>query len=111
MYTKEKPGTPEEILEHHGVKGMRWGVRTKASRSFNAKNPTRAQRNQAIKKARYNVDTGKSVSRADAAAALRLTTGEKVAVGILASTGFLTIPLVAYTGTRVAMRRAQEKRA
>jgi adenosine/AMP kinase len=23
----EKPGSPEEILEHVGVKGMRWGVR------------------------------------------------------------------------------------
>ena len=23
----EKPGTPEEILEHFGTKGMKWGVR------------------------------------------------------------------------------------
>jgi hypothetical protein len=23
----EKPGSPEEVLEHHGVKGMKWGVR------------------------------------------------------------------------------------
>lgn len=28
MIAIEKPGTPEEIvLEHHGVKGQRWGVR------------------------------------------------------------------------------------
>jgi hypothetical protein len=24
---REKPGSPGDILEHHGVKGMRWGVR------------------------------------------------------------------------------------
>ena len=24
---REKPGSPEEVLEHFGVKGMRWGVR------------------------------------------------------------------------------------
>jgi len=27
MISIEKPGSPEEVLEHLGVKGMRWGVR------------------------------------------------------------------------------------
>lgn len=27
MDHREKPGTPGDILEHHGTKGMRWGVR------------------------------------------------------------------------------------
>lgn len=26
MISTEKPGSPAEILEHHGIKGMKWGV-------------------------------------------------------------------------------------
>lgn len=32
MDHREKPGTPGEILEHHGIKGMRWGVRKQEER-------------------------------------------------------------------------------
>ena len=27
MISVEKPGSPAEIVEHHGIKGMQWGVR------------------------------------------------------------------------------------
>lgn len=27
MISVEKPGSPEEILEHFGTKGMKWGTR------------------------------------------------------------------------------------
>ena len=34
MITLEKPGSPEEVLEHHGVLGLKWGVdRARASGS------------------------------------------------------------------------------
>lgn len=33
MISVEKPGSPSEILEHAGVKGMKWGVRRQAARS------------------------------------------------------------------------------
>jgi hypothetical protein len=34
----EKPGSPEEILEHVGVKGMKWGVRNRREAVNTAKN-------------------------------------------------------------------------
>lgn len=33
MISVEKPGSPLEILEHHGVKGQKWGVRKAATKS------------------------------------------------------------------------------
>lgn len=30
MISVEKPGSPSEILEHHGVKGQKWGVRQRS---------------------------------------------------------------------------------
>ena len=33
MIAVEKPGSPAEVLEHHGVKGMRWGVRNESRSS------------------------------------------------------------------------------
>jgi hypothetical protein len=112
VFTAEKPGTPEEILEHHGTKGMRWGIRkTRAAQTFDKKNPTRQKRNAAIRTARDKVRNAKTISRADQAAALRMTTGEKVALTVLAGTGFLTLPIAAYSTVRVADRRYLEKKA
>jgi hypothetical protein len=68
----EKPGSPSEILEHAGVKGMKWGVRneskrtgsrpskpltkgiapSRSSREFAAKFPTSASRSHEIRRAR-----------------------------------------------------------
>lgn len=33
MIAVEKPGSPAEVLEHHGVKGMKWGVRNNSRSS------------------------------------------------------------------------------
>jgi len=76
----EKPGSPTDILEHHGVKGQKWGVRQRSqsagykagkaaqrSSSFRARFPTSAQRTAEIHRARIqthqdyiNVLTAKS---------------------------------------------------
>lgn len=34
MDHREKPGSPGDILEHHGVKGMRWGVRKERAQNL-----------------------------------------------------------------------------
>ena len=34
MISVEKPGSPEEILEHFGKKGMRWGVRSQRGQAI-----------------------------------------------------------------------------
>ena len=33
MIPTEKPGSPEEVLEHHGIKGQKWGIRRNLSGS------------------------------------------------------------------------------
>jgi hypothetical protein len=62
----EKPGSPGDILEHHGVMGMKWGRRTggsssggkskprgrERSRQFAAKYHTGAARSKEIQRAR-----------------------------------------------------------
>ena len=106
----KKPGSPEEVLAHFGKKGMRWGVRTKSTREFRAKNPTRRDRNQAIQRARFKVQTGKS-SKSEEAVALRLKTGEKTVLGLMALTGIATVPIAAFVGINTAVRRSNEKAA
>lgn len=108
----EKPGSPAEILEHHGVKGMHWGIRKSpvrsATRAFNKKNPTGRARARDIRRARANVgvqytkykDTPRGPARKkaklvylrspDRATALRMTRGEKATSAILA--GAFAIP-------------------
>jgi hypothetical protein len=98
MFTVDKPGTPAEILEHHGVKGQKWGVRQK----FRSENPTSSDKKKAIRSARSRQDTradtmrSRSLSKSDRqkaksvylknpdrATSLRLTRGEKVVIGLL----------------------------
>jgi hypothetical protein len=85
--------------------------RGKAARTaFKKDNPTRQDRNQAIKKARFRQQTGEKLSQADRAVALRYTTGEKTVLSLLAVTGFATIPIAAISGTTVAIRRSRERK-
>jgi hypothetical protein len=129
MITVEKPGSPSEILEHHGTKGMKWGVRSARSK-FNEANPTSKQKADAIRlaRAKSNVDFTKYTNKKmgperkaaklvylknpDRATALRITRGEKVVLGILA----VGIPAVgtaavgATVGTRFVIRRHIEKK-
>ena len=41
---RKKPGTPQDVLEHHGVKGMRWGVRKQEETSDGEVSPEVKQR-------------------------------------------------------------------
>jgi hypothetical protein len=130
VISTEKPGSPAELV-HFGVKGMQWGVhKTQGTRNFYAKNPTSKQRSAAIDKARANVQSTKSAYKAeekgsakraalkkehktnpDTATALRLKRGEKIALGIIATQGYLPVTaLAAQVGVtaRVGKRRALE---
>lgn len=129
MISVEKPGSPEEILEHHGTKGMKWGVRNN-THAFNTKNPTRQMRTDSIKRARAgNIkratdfrterDPGKRAQKKqaflknpDRATALRMTRGEKVVLGILAVglPGPGTVGVGLAVGTQVGIRKHVEKK-
>lgn len=108
MISVEKPGSPAEVLEHHGTKGMKWGVRNQKSREFRRAHPTREQRNIAISRARHKVNTASAPSRDDRATALRLKSGEKFVLGVLAVSGVFTLPIAAGTGILVKRRHNLE---
>jgi hypothetical protein len=42
MISVEKPGSPSEILEHHGVKGQKWGVQRRVTKSGGFKSLSKA---------------------------------------------------------------------
>lgn len=140
MLPVTKPGTPEEILEHHGTKGMKWGVRraqtranvAKANARFNAKNPTSGTKADAIRLARATsnvkfqqatkVKKGTKAEQKAAktaflndpnrAVALRTTRGEKVVGGILVATGVGALPIAALgTAMYVSRKHIEKKQA
>jgi len=59
MDYKTKPGSPEEVLEHFGTRGMKWGVR-RSQHSMNkaSRQRDRAARNASIDQARARVASG-----------------------------------------------------
>lgn len=128
----EKPGTPADILEHHGTKGMKWGVRKAAkavagshrtSKEFAQKFPTATSRGKEIRRARMAVNKNvKAIDRAktpaahkkaadiylknpDRATAKRLTQGEKVTVAVLAGVFGVTGLVPAAVGGALAGQR------
>jgi hypothetical protein len=70
----EKPGTPEEILEHHGVLGMKWGRRTGGSSSGGKSKPRGRERSRQFA-AKYHTGAARSkeIQRARARDAKRFT--------------------------------------
>jgi hypothetical protein len=137
MIVAEKPGSPGEVLEHFGTKGMKWGVRKADTRaavarrnaSFQKKNPTSRQKADTIRLARatsnvkYEKATRLAATKAERKAAklayqkdpqraiaLRTTRGEKVVLGLLAATGVATIPIAAVVGGQYAYRKHVEKK-
>lgn len=130
MTIEEKPPLDEALLEHFGVKGMKWGVR-KSRPTSNDIRGARAmdasrRRSIAVQIDKTNLASGKAQDREakklsdmsmdylknpDRATALRLTKGEKVALTILA-VGVPGIGTAAAAGTaasRVLVRKAVEK--
>lgn len=85
--------TVAEFIEHHGVKGMKWGVRQKRStnRTTYEKSPSRltdAQLSKRInrleKEKRYNELNARRVSKGEQIVSEILTnTGKTVATGLL----------------------------
>lgn len=113
MISLEKPGTPAELV-HHGIKGMKWGVRNRKFNSeFSRQNPTSAKRKAAILDARHRVGTStpSRITERDKAIARRLTTGEKATLTVLAATGFFTVPIIVGVSVNSAVRRSHERNA
>lgn len=99
MEYDKKPGSPEEVLAHHGVKGMRWGVRNPNPSSSEIKTARARQdrrqsdfikndlaaRNATTKSARSKAVRARDASakdfhtNEDRVTAARLTAGEKFA--------------------------------
>ena len=136
MISVEKPGTPAEVLEHHGVKGMKWGVRSarQTSKEFARRYPTGQSRAKEIRRARMAVSKNvKAIDRAkspaahkkavdiylknpDRATAKRLTRGEKATLGIMAGVFGVTgiVPLAvggAVAGQHVHRMVIEKKQA
>lgn len=134
MIATDKPGSPEELV-HYGVKGMKWGVRRSrdskrlsSTQQFKKDFPTRQARRHEILRARASVQKAQVdydfapnnaqrraaadayLKNPDRATARRLTTGEKVVVGLLAASGVATVPIAVGVGANVAIRRGIEKR-
>lgn len=56
MISVEKPGSPSEILEHHGIKGQKWGVRKAIDSTMGPKGTAqREHRKQVTKKVAIGV--------------------------------------------------------
>lgn len=133
----DKSGTPGELveLEHHGVKGMKWGQRksSSSSPSFKQRFPTHQARRAEILRARSaTAARGAKVALAttpsertkatkvylnnpDRATAMRMTRGEKVVASLVAvgfaapSAGLVPLAVAGYTGAGVASRRRIQK--
>lgn len=62
MISVEKPGSPAEVLEHHGVKGQKWGVRKNRSTGGGGKSGSTSGRGSGVRaKARSASRTGSRV--------------------------------------------------
>jgi len=130
MDHKTKPGSPADVLEHYGVKGMQWGVRKKkptsaeihSARQRQAQRARELQRHddvastasspavraKAIKEARrVAIELQTSEDRVTAA---RMTTGEKVAATILGGPLGLAVIVARGSAARATAREVDNLR-
>lgn len=125
---QDKPSL-EDVIEHHGVKGMHWGrrkgkvstdeikdaryrVHTQASKLQAQKHKVRmAKGKEATDKElkKYNTQKASFLKNPDRATAARMSKGEKVVVGVAAVT-VIGLPYAAgYVGARVVGRKVIER--
>lgn len=140
IFGDDIPATAEDALAHYGVKGMRWGVTTKSNggNTTVSKKPTTndilsARAKVASKQRRINTQidktnlaSGKQQDREakklnemsmdflndpDRATSLRMTTGEKLGLGVLAVAipGIGTGAAAGAVAGRVAVRKGIER--
>lgn len=101
MDHKEKPGTPGDILEHYGKKGMHWGVVNEDDTSAPERAKREAQRNEEAKRAIAEVTLNSP--KKDESSKSRLSPAQKKAilvagVGVVAVGGFLAYKHYAGSG-------------
>ena len=126
--SKSQIMSTDDFLAHYGVKGMKWGKRKVASSEIidaRARNASRVRQisNQIDK---TNLATGAQqkkegaklakmqasyLKNPDRATALRMTTGEKAVLGVLAVAipGVGTAAAAGHSGGRVLLRKSIEK--
>lgn len=119
----EKPGSPEDVLEHFGKKGMKWGHRKAKITSadiIGARVRSSQQQFKALAekdpKKRANLQKA-YLKNPDRATALRMTKGEKVTLGLIA--GIFAVPTAGIVpagigigvGVQRLQRRSAEKKA
>lgn len=121
MLHQEKPSMDQDLLEHHGIKGMKWGVR-----KHKTGGEIRTAR-RSVAKSRFDLEDAKAAYRRgdaprsaiaeaklaylknpDRATALRMTRGELVVSTILL-TPFTTAGLAAGTQIRSRLVESRQK--
>jgi hypothetical protein len=114
MISVEKPGSPEEILEHFGRKGMKWGVRKAVDTSLGVRTSGGVKDTYA----RYKANTvlgRRAAARTPAQTAAHVAKTEnrkkiakRVAIGVAATSVVAASAFVAYKLNQNRLIKASE---
>lgn len=132
MLHQEKPALDENLLEHHGVRGMKWGVRRNGRPTADAIRGARtsvAAQKRKVEVAANKIHKTKEGTAArkvavkthadlrvahlnnpDRATAMRMTRGEKAILGLLGVTGIGIVPAAGLGAAQYTYRKTIEGR-